>query len=118
MSWVKTESGRYIFLLAVVVTATAASLFFMAPSYSNAEGAETAAVAGPAPSFPGVGVGAIPDGTSPCWNPGTSAGGPRDVTFNVTGLTGSPTSVAVNATFGSPNHTFMGDVTAILIAPN
>jgi hypothetical protein len=69
-------------------------------------------------TFPGANVGAIPDGTSPCWNPGTPAGGPRDVTFNVTGITGAPSTVNVNVTFGSPNHTFMGDVTAILLAPN
>ncbi len=62
-------------------------------------------------------LGGIPDG------PGTPTlcgadGTPRNVTFTVAGITGSPTSVEVGMTFGAPVHTFVGDVTAILIAPN
>jgi hypothetical protein len=70
----------------------------------------------PSATFPGTNTGAIPDGTSPCWNPGVGA--PRDVVFNATGLSGSPTAVDISMTFGAPNHSFMGDVTATLIAPN
>jgi hypothetical protein len=60
-------------------------------------------------------VGAIPDGGSGC---GPSPGAARDVTFTAAGLSGSPTAVDINMTFGSPVHTFIGDVSAILIAPN
>jgi hypothetical protein len=72
--------------------------------------------AAPAATFAGTNVGAIPDGTSPCWNPGVGA--PRDVTFNAAGLSGSPTSVDISMTFGGPIHSFIGDVQAVLIAPN
>ena len=62
-------------------------------------------------------LGAIPDG------PGTptlcgSDGAPRNVTFTVSGISGAPTNVEVGMTFGAPIHTFVGDVTAVLIAPN
>ncbi|QYO66731.1 FG-GAP repeat domain-containing protein [Leptolyngbya sp. 7M] len=65
-------------------------------------------------TFPGSNTGAIPDGPAGCG----SAGPVRDVTFNVTGISGAPSLVEVNMTFGSPNHTWMGDVSAVLIAPN
>ena len=61
-------------------------------------------------------LGAIPDGSSPCWNPGTVT--PRNVTFQVAGVTAPLSSVAVSTTFGTPIHTFVGDITAVLIAPN
>jgi hypothetical protein len=70
----------------------------------------------PAATFAGANLGGISDGTSPCWNPGT--GTPRNVTFNATGLSGPPAGVDLSVTFGAPIHTFVGDVTAVLIAPN
>lgn len=65
--------------------------------------------------FPGTGVGGIPDGPSPCH---ASPSTPRDVTFTASGLSGPPTNVELSMTWGGPNHSFMGDITAILIAPN
>src|SRR5690606_27493018 len=62
-------------------------------------------------TFPGTGVGAIPDGGPGC---GVN-GAPLDVTFNVTGLTGPVESVELDFTI---SHTWMGDVTATLIAPD
>lgn len=62
--------------------------------------------------FPGTGVGPIPDAT---------AGGPQvpgvplDITFTVTGLTGAPAIVEVSMTGA---HTYLGDLKAVLIAPN
>jgi hypothetical protein len=41
-----------------------------------------------------------------------SPGAARDVTFTASGLSGSPTAVDINMTFGSPVHTFIGDVSA------
>ena len=74
--------------------------------------------AAPAATFnPDAGtLGAIPDGPAGC----TAAGGtPKNVTFTVSGLTGSVSTVEVNNfTFGSPVHTWMADVEAVLIAPN
>ena len=70
----------------------------------------------PAATFTGANTGLIPDGTSPCWNPGVGA--PKEVTFAASGLTGSVQTVDISMSFGSPNHTFIGDVTAVLIAPN
>lgn len=71
----------------------------------------------PSATFPGSNLGAVPDG------PGTPTlcgadGTPRNVTFNVTGLTGPVSTVSVDMTFGAPVHTFVGDLTAVLIAPN
>jgi hypothetical protein len=66
-------------------------------------------------TFPGTNLGAIPDGGSGC---APSPGAPRDVAFNVTGISGPPTNVSVAMTFGGPAHTFAGDVVAVLIAPN
>jgi hypothetical protein len=121
MFWAKmSESSRTLLYSVAVVGLVAAALIFGAKNSSSTVQASSysALNAVPAATFSGTGVGSIPDGTSPCWNPGTSAGGPLNVTFNVTGITGSVSSVEVTPTFGGPNHSFMGDVTAILIAPN
>lgn len=67
-------------------------------------------------SFPGANTGAIPDAvnvTGPCGAATTP--GTRDVTFAVSGITGGLTNVSVSVTI---NHTFMGDVTLSLIAPD
>jgi subtilisin-like proprotein convertase family protein len=62
-------------------------------------------------------LGAIPDGTT--MNPCTdfnSVGAPRDVTFDVSGLSGTVSNVAVEFAF-SPPHAFAGDVDVQLLAP-
>jgi hypothetical protein len=66
-------------------------------------------------TFPGSGVGLIPDGTSveSC----QVAGVPLNVTFNVTGIATAPSNISVTMAF-SPEHSFGGDVIATLIAPN
>jgi subtilisin-like proprotein convertase family protein len=69
--------------------------------------------AAPAASFPGVGTGAIPDdATGICHS---TEGTPLNITFNVTGITGSVTNVAVSL---AGTHTWMGDLSVTLIAPN
>jgi Calx-beta domain/FG-GAP-like repeat len=65
-------------------------------------------------TFPGTGVGAIPDATACGPTPGT----PLNITFNVTGVAGNVSNLSVDTTFGTPNHTWMGDIVATLIAPN
>lgn len=72
----------------------------------------TVAPASWAATFPGSGVGAIADGGGAC---APTYGTPRNVTFAVTGLVGSPISVSVDVTM---THTFVGDIEARLIAPN
>jgi subtilisin-like proprotein convertase family protein len=80
-------------------------------------GSGTASVAaaenGVGTTFPGTGVGAIPDrGVTGCGDP---AGPPLDVTFNVTGLSGSPTVVDVDMNL---THSWVGDLNVSLIAPD
>ena len=65
----------------------------------------------PDATFPGTGVGPIPDSTAT----GTY-GPPLVVSFAVTGITGSPSSVSVDMTL-SPAHTFVGDLDVVLAAP-
>ncbi len=62
-------------------------------------------------SFPGTNTGAIPDGTGTV----QTAGVPRNVAFAVTGMSGKPGNVEVSMTI---NHTWVGDLKAVLIAPN
>ncbi len=60
-------------------------------------------------------LGAIPDGgiVTECGSDGT----PLDVTFTVSGVTGPLTNVEVGMTL-NPEHTYRGDLGAVLIAPN
>jgi subtilisin-like proprotein convertase family protein len=68
-------------------------------------------------TFPGSNFGAIADGTTNC-SAGTGNGAPRDIAFAVSGITGAVSAVEVSVTFGTPIHTFVGDLTATLIAPD
>ncbi|MBK7392347.1 MAG: carboxypeptidase regulatory-like domain-containing protein [Chloracidobacterium sp.] len=60
-------------------------------------------------------LGAIPDGTgvTTCGADGTA----KDVTFTVSGISSAPSLVEVSMTL-APAHTWRGDLTARLIAPN
>ena len=65
-----------------------------------------------AASFPGSNTGAIPDaagGGPQNW------GAPRDVTFNVSGITPPIDSIGLSMTI---SHTFFGDLDSVLIAPD
>jgi subtilisin-like proprotein convertase family protein len=64
--------------------------------------------------FPGTGFGAIADGGVGC---APSAGAPRDVTFAVTGM-GAVAPADVRVTGLSLTHSYVGDLTVTLIAPN
>lgn len=67
-------------------------------------------------TFPGAGAGPIPDGPAGTCQP--TQGAPLNITFNVTGIATAPSAVSVGVTFGPPNHSWAGDVTATLLAPN
>jgi len=63
-------------------------------------------------TFPGTGVGVIPDGGSAC---GPTPGVALNVTFAVTGIVPPVNDIAVDVTL---THPFLGDLVALLIAPN
>ena len=67
-------------------------------------------------TFPGSGLGPIPDGGGAC---GPTPVTPLNVTFSVTGMPpGAASDVRVTGLTFSPNHTRAGEVVAQLIAPN
>ncbi|HMS10083.1 MAG TPA: FG-GAP-like repeat-containing protein, partial [Pyrinomonadaceae bacterium] len=118
MSWTqKVLSSRSLAAVAAVGV-FGATAFYLGSLDTEVEASNTVEVAASAPSatFPANAgtLGAIPDGGPGC---GVPAGTNREVTFTVSGLSGSPTNVEVDMTF-SPVHTWGGDVTATLIAPN
>lgn len=89
--------------------------------------ASTAQVlASPQVTFNGTNLGAIPDGLG-VFNQNTGGGcqvpgPPRDVAFNVSGLTGNVQTVTVTISFSTatnpPGHSYVGDLVVTLIAPN
>ncbi len=88
----------------------------MVPTTTSAQKDEVVATSlAPTATFPGAGVGPIPDLATGCQ---PTQGAPLNVVFNVTGISGPPTDVNVSITFGGPNHSWAGDVTATLFAPN
>lgn len=118
MSWTYLkQSTRSLVLTFAILTVAATVLYFGAKKNSAESQPVLSEAAVPAATFAAdpATLGAIPDsGGTGC---GT-VGPPRNVTFNVSGLTGAVSNVAVeNLTF-SPAHTWRGDVTATLIAPN
>jgi hypothetical protein len=117
MSWKNSKDSvrTLVFSVAVLALTVAGLIFTSSLSGSTAE----AAAKGSQPVSPSAtfnadpsSLGAIPDrGAGGC-----GTGGPTlNVTFNVTGLTGAPTSVSVNLT---GVHTWVGDVQPVLIAPD
>ncbi len=130
MFWTKRNvSTRPAILSFAVLCLTAAGLFASAQFYSTdastniAGNSSTAApmptlFAAPSATFAADAgtLGAITDHAAGC---DATGGTPRNVTFTVSGVTGSVSSVEVlNLTFGSPAHSWVGDIEAVLIAPN
>ncbi|HEX6831981.1 MAG TPA: proprotein convertase P-domain-containing protein [Rudaea sp.] len=68
-----------------------------------------------AATFTGTGVGAIPDGASTAVCNITSIGTPLAITFNVSGLTTPIENVGVEIEL---THSSVGDLHAVLVAPN
>lgn len=112
-----TGSVKFLVLGAVAISIAGFALFLGASSptaeaQSKSIGARESIVA----DFPGANLGGIPDGPAGTCQP--TQGTPRNVTFDVAGIAGAPTNVEISTTFGSPAHSFSGDITATLIAPN
>lgn len=124
MYWTKLSvSARKVILPTAVLCLGSIALFTGAQM--NSEIAEASAAhavvsspaamySAPAATFAGANLGGIPDSLGCGPTPGT----PRNVTFGVAGLSGNVSNVAISMTIGSPNHTWMGDIVATLIAPN
>ncbi|HSI88752.1 MAG TPA: FG-GAP-like repeat-containing protein [Pyrinomonadaceae bacterium] len=115
MSWtlIRESSRTILFFAAVTFVVGAAFLFGLQPSPVEANDEKTVAASTlGGTTFPANAgtLGSIPDGTT-CYTPGA----PRDVTFTVSGMSGSPTDVELNVT---GNHTWVGDMAVTLIAPN
>ncbi len=125
MSWTTNfRRGRSVLFSVTALGGAAISLWYGATlnntSASNTLITQPAAsrglVAQPAATFTGANLGALPDApTGQCW--GAFVPTPRNVTFEVSGVAGPPTNVELSTTF-SPNHSWVGDVRATLIAPN
>ena len=96
-------------LLAIFVAVGLLSASLVRPTVAS--GKEDDAVQVPQVTFPGTGVGAIPDGLS-----GTPPqfGAPLVINFDVTGVTGPITDVSVNINL---THTWVGDLDMVLSAP-
>jgi subtilisin-like proprotein convertase family protein len=115
MSWAKiSESARTLIYCVTVFAVVAAALWFVAgsnPTSAVSNGAGNTVAVSPAATFPGTGVGAIPDGLA-----GTPPqyGAPLVVSFAVAGVSAAVTDVSVSMTL---THTWVGDVDVILRAP-
>ncbi len=106
----------FVFAIAVIGLATAVLWFGAQFNTTEANTNNLTLASAPAATFGGANLGAIPDATAgQCW--GAFVPTPRNVTFNVSGVTGPPTNVEVSTTH-SPIHSWVGDVRATLIAPN
>lgn len=123
MYWSSSKRPRSSAILCVTALIITAAFLFYASTLN-----ETAAIAGSAPAHAlfaapsatfaadAPSLGAIPDHVTGCDATGAT---PRNVTFTVSGLSGSVSTVELsNLTFGAPAHTWMGDIEAVLIAPN
>ena len=122
MIWKKVnEQTRMMIYSAFVMSLVAGSLLFIAninkAEANGGKGVATTSNAAPAALFAAdpLTLGAIPD--SAVAGP-QAPGAPRNVTFTVSGISSAPTLVEVGMTFGSPTHTWRGDIVATLIAPN
>jgi len=116
MSWTKVNQSTRSLFYAIAVISLAAIGLWIGVQNNTAEANSTIAstTTAPAATFAGTGTGNIPDlpsGTT-CQ---TAQGTPLNVTFNVTGVSGNVSNVAVSAT---GFHSWVGDITATLIAPN
>ncbi len=108
MSWLKKI--KYLNSIALMVAIMWCGASFN-PIQANGE-KNTRNLGGAGTTIPGVGVGAIPDDTGVgCGAPG---GTPLDITFN-SAVSGTLSNVQLDMT---ATHTWAGDVTATLIAPN
>ena len=116
MFWTKfNESTRTVLYSLSCLSIVAIVLWFGATLNTSSANSDKSDNTVPSAVFPAnpTTLGSIPD------NAPTT---PLDVTFTVSGLSGTPSNISTNITFGGPGlavgHTFVGDVDVTLIAPN
>ncbi len=111
-----TRSGLYSIIVLCLI---GIALFFTAKLNPTIASTEKSPVAhgtqsfSPSATFPGTGVGPIPDGGAGC---DPSPGEPLTISYDVSGIGTAPGSVEVSITFAS--HSYLGDVTAQLYSPD
>lgn len=110
MYWTKfSKSSCTLFYSMSCVTIIALALWFGAPTNSVKASSDKATPEGGS-TFPGMGTGNIPDGDGTCAPPSSNL----DITFDVMGISNIDT-VEVDMT---ATHSWVGDVSATLIAPS
>lgn len=97
-------------LLAALLTAVTGISISYASDRPADEGANSSELA--SFMFSGINTGGIPDAGPGCGTPSQFS---RNVTFNVTGVQGNLTDVSIRADI---RHSWVGDITASLIAPS
>lgn len=120
MSWTqKRLSTRSVSFLATILALAVVAFYVsrLSEPVSASSDSSAAVISLGGTTFPAdaPSLGAIPDGGPGC---GVPAATNRDVTFTVSGIPGPPSDVEVSLTFGGPTHSWGGDITARLIAPN
>jgi subtilisin-like proprotein convertase family protein len=110
------KSNKKSLLFALLVMAVAATGLWLVASLNSTTSAkqlDEQQQLSPSAAFPAVptSLGSIPDATAT--GPG-AFGSPRNVEFDVTGLSGSVTNVAVSF---NASHTWVGDLDVVLLAP-
>ncbi len=114
MIWTQRMSTRsLVFALAVFGLAGAGLWWAAQYNTTKANTNNLTLASAPSATFGGSGFGNIPSPASGCW--GATAITPINVTFNVTGVSGTPTNVEVSHQI---THSWVGDIRATLIAPN
>lgn len=122
MSWTKIKMSSRLFVFSMAALGCLGLALYLGAKPQPVEAAPTAAVP-PAPVLTPTAVfpanagtlGAIPDGpTGIC---GGYTNPPRDVTFTVSGISGTISDVRVSTTFGAPVHSWRGDLSIELRAP-
>lgn len=117
MFWtdLRMSTRKVVFSIAVLcipaIGLIAGSQLNSADASTEMTSGSSSSVMTPTAMFAGTGTGSIPDGgggTPPVF------GAPRNVTFAVSGIKGNVVDVSVDMTL---NHTFVGDVEAVLLAP-
>jgi subtilisin-like proprotein convertase family protein len=117
MSWTKINVSTRKVILSIAFTGLAAAGLIIGAQFNSTDAmsASSFAVAvTPSATFPANAgsLGAVADGPAAC----NAYGAARDVTFNVSGIGGTISNVAVNFSM-SPSHSWVGDLDVRLIAP-
>src|SRR5436190_2964413 len=96
--------SRTILCIVAITTIFTANFFPAVASTERRAIVNSTTALSPDATFPGVGVGPIPDGGSGC---DPSPGPSLDIIFGVSGIASAPNSVSVSITLA---HPYLGDI--------